>query len=115
MQQSFTDAVDIEIKPDPRYPATPTVLVTEILIHFSTHPATSEAVTAKYKSNEGDSFTHLLFQQDPSETDDNGDDITEVRWSFTENFPLKQGEKIQIEYPNTDGNTVDVSFIHKYM
>lgn len=114
MQQSFISTVDAEITPSPNYPATPTVYITEVHIKFSAHPSTPEEITATYKTDENPDIANLLFKADPSSTDADGNDITEIRWTFSERFPLKPGERINVEYPNSDSNTVSVTFIHQY-
>ena len=109
------EAVDYSIKPEVDRPATPTLYITEIFIKFSTHPTESENIEAHFIKDGNEELRHILYSANPSTADPDGIDITEIRWSFSERFPLAHKDEIKITYPNTDGNTVTISVVHSYM
>ena len=98
--ESFKGAVKMEWTP-PR-----AGLFVRAIVNFSAAPATSEDLTITHKSSNGDDYDDTVYSVDPSTGS-----LTQVRWVPNVAVPLTPGDKILLEYPNTDTRDIHVTLI----
>ena len=98
--KSFSGAVEMEWTP-PR-----AGLFLRAIVNFSEAPTTSENLTITHKSSNGDDYDDEVHSVDPST-----DSLTQVRWVPEVAIPLAPGDKILVEYANSDARNVHVTLI----
>lgn len=98
--KSFSGAVEMEWTP-PR-----AGLFLRAIVNFSEAPTTSENLTITHKSSQGTDYDDEVYSVDPST-----DSLTQVRWVPDVAVPLTPGDKIVLEYANSDGNEVHATLI----
>ena len=98
--KSFSDAVEMEWIP-PR-----AGLFLRAIVNFSEAPTTSENLTITHKSSNGDAYDDEVYSIDPSTGG-----LTLVRWVPDVAVPLTPGDKILIEYANSDSNNIHITLI----
>lgn len=97
--EQFTEAVDLEWET----PSKAGIFVLA-LITFDTAPTTSENITITFISKNGTAYDCRLHSIDPSLNS-----LTSVVYSPSAAIPMNTGDRIQVQYPNTDSRTVSVT------
>lgn len=98
--ESFKGAVEMEWIP-PR-----AGLFLRAIVNFSAAPTTPENLTITHKSSTGDAYDDEVYSVDPSM-----DSLTWVRWVPNVAVPLVPGDKILVEYANSDSNNIHITLI----
>ena len=94
----FTDAVSLSF-------SVPIAgIFSTALLKFSAAPSTSENITITFKSANGTEYDTIIYTFDPSD-----DGETNISYSPNVALPLRKGDSILIEYPNTDAATIGVT------
>lgn len=78
--------------------------VRQVLVNFSAAPTTAEDIVLRIGGSEMASSV-VLRSEDPST-----DGVTDISWETGEGIPLGEDEFLEVVYPNSDGNTVQVTF-----
>ena len=94
----FTGAVELE------FGIPISGIFTSALISFDSAPTTSETLTITFKSGTDSSLDTVMQTVDPS-----ADSIQNIFFHLDNGMPLNKGDKISVEYTNTDGNTIGVT------
>ena len=97
INKKFTGAVDLSRDP------TTVGWLTHVLVSFDSRPSTSENLTITLVNEDDDDLNIVLEIIDPSVTTELLPIIYAPR-----PIPLSFKESVQVEYANTDGNTVGV-------
>ena len=98
--ESFKGAVKMEWIP-PR-----AGLFVRAIVNFSAAPTTSENLTITHKSSNGDGYDDEVYSVDPSTGR-----LTQVRWVPDVAVPLAPGDKILVEYANSNARNIHVTLI----
>lgn len=77
-----------------------------ITVHFDSAPTTSEDLTVTIDANDGSEYDTVVFSTDPSE-----DSATDVVFIPDGELLLENGDEIQVDYTNTDGNTYGLRIV----
>ena len=94
----FTGAVDLE------FSISISGIFTSALINFDTAPTTSENLTITFKSGTDSNLDTALLTTDPST-----DSTRDIFFHLDNGIPLNKGDKISVEYTNTDARTIGVT------
>lgn len=78
------------------------LMVEQISVHWSAAPTTSENITLHRDSIDGAAFDNLYRSEDPSIN-------SWTDWTCVTGFRFSKGDKIQVDFPNTDDLTVGVT------
>lgn len=85
------------------------IYVTEVMIHFSAAPTTSEDLTITKNALDGPTYDTLEYSTDPSVTS-----MTDLSWRpGGRGLPLINGDSLDIAYTNTDTRTITVSVYYE--
>ena len=96
--EQFTGAVSLE------YEVPIAGLFIAALVTFSAAPTTTENLTVTFKSRHGTAFDTVIHTIDPST-----DSLTDIYYAPEAAVPLNKGDKILLEYTNTDTGTIGVT------
>ena len=98
--KSFNGEVEMEWTP-PR-----AGLFLRAIVNFSAAPTTSENLMITHKSSNGDGYDDEVYSVDPSTGR-----LTQVRWVPDVAVPLAPGDKILVEYANSNARNIHVTLI----
>ena len=82
--------------------------VVSVAINFDAAPTTSENLTITLDDKLGPQYDVLLYTLDPSAAS-----TTDILWQPDQELMVVTGDKVTVDYANTDGNVFGVVFTVK--
>lgn len=91
------------------YTAFDSVVIKQVVVHFSTAPTTSENIVFTLDSNAGAAYDTVVYTGDPSASA-----VTSLVWVPADGaLVLVYGDELDIEYTNTDTRTIGISVYYE--